>query len=702
MKNPFRGISSGRAEMLMLAVTLFGTYTFSSVFLFFWIRSIIPFDMVLPASISLFLLLLCFCTQNICFYNRLYREHFSGWMRHFSFGVLAFILVSGTFLLPSLFFDWGLFPGHLSGQAYGLALVICFFGLLPIPLAMKKSGRAVLYASIALLCSLVSSIFLFLCGIAVFCAFRTTIFIQERLSSEFDRSPADANYYYSVYGDYFKSPLDNIGWLAGIGILTIFALCIFHAKLIAEFTGEPLKRICSRAVLITISAAIVCHAFFLCLNWHATVQVESASRALQNRFGRALSLGGVREVYLDGKKPDKAFWDTLEKMLKLHREALFNIDHQNAFKKDEFPFNRHTKLTREGKRILDANLSAISPSLAELDRHMAGEIPKYPLEFGMQMYVDSFPQYYLMRSYCRITAWRSYMAAENGNGEEAFRLSELIRKMALFGENETFLCLIGCDVQCWCIYFDLLNILVEKHALTKNQIQMLSGEFAEWEKRIPQMEEKILYAESFLGKALVDWILAGTTKETFDGAKRTMQTWGLELFCPRFCWFLRLNQLAMLRGGNVENLDKVPHIEKIPFKPSLLLAENLICLYEKAHYEFLYLAICSRAERVILACELFRMDTGKHPTSASELVPKYMDKIPDDPFTGKPLLFRAGEIKVKAGKLEEKDNSIRIVSEPKEVEGIQVWSVGPNGKDDDGYTDYKKKWDDIRIVIQTR
>ena len=44
-----------------------------------------------------------------------------------------------------------------------------------------------------------------------------------------------------------------------------------------------------------------------------------------------------------------------------------------------------------------------------------------------------------------------------------------------------------------------------------------------------------------------------------------------------------------------------------------------------------------RSARVALAAERFRMDHGQWPTKLESLVPKYIDAIPLDPFTGNPL-----------------------------------------------------------------
>jgi hypothetical protein len=57
-----------------------------------------------------------------------------------------------------------------------------------------------------------------------------------------------------------------------------------------------------------------------------------------------------------------------------------------------------------------------------------------------------------------------------------------------------------------------------------------------------------------------------------------------------------------------------------------------------------------------LAAERFRLDNERWPKSLTELTPKHLAKIPDDPYTGKPLQMRATD------------------------DGIVIYSVGPDGK----------------------
>lgn len=64
--------------------------------------------------------------------------------------------------------------------------------------------------------------------------------------------------------------------------------------------------------------------------------------------------------------------------------------------------------------------------------------------------------------------------------------------------------------------------------------------------------------------------------------------------------------------------------------------------------------------RISFAVERFRLETGKLPERLEELVPKYMGKVPIDPFDGNPLRYKRLE------------------------KGYTIYSIGEDGKDDGG------------------
>ena len=74
------------------------------------------------------------------------------------------------------------------------------------------------------------------------------------------------------------------------------------------------------------------------------------------------------------------------------------------------------------------------------------------------------------------------------------------------------------------------------------------------------------------------------------------------------------------------------------------------------------------------ALAAYQSDHKNYPKSLDSLVPKYLAKVPDDLFTGKPLIYRPSE------------------------DGYLLYSLGPDGKDDQGRgKDDEPKGDDIAI-----
>jgi len=77
--------------------------------------------------------------------------------------------------------------------------------------------------------------------------------------------------------------------------------------------------------------------------------------------------------------------------------------------------------------------------------------------------------------------------------------------------------------------------------------------------------------------------------------------------------------------------------------------------------------------RLLFALEAYHRDTGSYPDVLDDLLGRYIDEIPLDPFSGE---------------------SFRYILEPP---GYLLYSVGPNGMDEDGRDrSDTPKGDDIR------
>ncbi len=84
---------------------------------------------------------------------------------------------------------------------------------------------------------------------------------------------------------------------------------------------------------------------------------------------------------------------------------------------------------------------------------------------------------------------------------------------------------------------------------------------------------------------------------------------------------------------------------------------------------------------VVLASHQYQRNHGEFPNSIEQLVPNFLDSVPIDPMddTGAPLRYRL------------------------ETDGTAVvWSVGPDGIDDDGYVELNNKDTGYRIRLKPR
>jgi hypothetical protein len=78
--------------------------------------------------------------------------------------------------------------------------------------------------------------------------------------------------------------------------------------------------------------------------------------------------------------------------------------------------------------------------------------------------------------------------------------------------------------------------------------------------------------------------------------------------------------------------------------------------------------------QIAFALAAYRRDQGRYPAKLDDLAPKYLADVPDDVFSGKPLVYRPAE------------------------NGYRLYSVGVNGKDEGGrWTNDDPPGDDLGI-----
>lgn len=106
-----------------------------------------------------------------------------------------------------------------------------------------------------------------------------------------------------------------------------------------------------------------------------------------------------------------------------------------------------------------------------------------------------------------------------------------------------------------------------------------------------------------------------------------------------------------------------------------LMEDTYEALDHNLKHSFRRHCVLRRQLIISIALELFRRDQQRYPQVLSDLVPQYLDSIPQDPFAS-----------------EDSDGSFKYALE-KDGPTLRLYSIGPNGVDDGGQLNEMNYWD---------
>ncbi|MBN2206595.1 MAG: hypothetical protein JW742_04255 [Candidatus Aminicenantes bacterium] len=128
--------------------------------------------------------------------------------------------------------------------------------------------------------------------------------------------------------------------------------------------------------------------------------------------------------------------------------------------------------------------------------------------------------------------------------------------------------------------------------------------------------------------------------------------------------FFEVEQQAEIPFYGVKEVEREPARKKEPLPWYFKTIGALLANFEATHLKEAAFEALMLTTKAGLACEIYKDENGRYPGSLEALVPEILDEVPLDPFTGKPLTYRA-------------DDSELI-----------IYSFGSNGRDDGGRTTY--------------
>jgi hypothetical protein len=262
----------------------------------------------------------------------------------------------------------------------------------------------------------------------------------------------------------------------------------------------------------------------------------------------------------------------------------------------------------------------------------------------------------------RLLGIDAVIKAEDGNLEEAIGQCLAARRLLKIYMQEPSLMSYLIAMACMKQVAACLNSIVSDQEIETETLRKI---LEEWDSS-PWREGLIwaLESEKTIGLETALLYLKGEYDYDFFGPRGKLFYW---VFRPGFkteiIWMMRtydrLSEVAKMPyyasrdSKTIEQIiDSTPWYYKIA---SALVPNVSATLLKRATLEAMY-----DTARIGIACKIYKNLNGDSPEKLVELSPETLDKIPVDPFTGKPFIFK------------------------KQDSGFIVYSVGSNLRDDGG------------------
>lgn len=327
-----------------------------------------------------------------------------------------------------------------------------------------------------------------------------------------------------------------------------------------------------------------------------------------------------------------------------------------------------TPLRREIAQVLAQNAAA----LRMLHRGAALKDCRYPINLNQGMNT-LLPHLAQLRFAARLLALEAAMRVDANDPDGAvdsiitsFRLARSLRNEPVLVSQ-----MVSCAL-CW-TSMDTLRRSVAGVQFTESQLPAISRELEE-------MESPGCLTRGYVGATCTSFQLTRDRKTYGD----LLQNWLPDLMIVAYRAFglVQSDRLHLLRVmRRYIGVSQLPLQLRVPESKTVLAGYSRIPHYcvatfaltpeyaqlvERGYTRVVHVErdteriALLRSARTILAIERFRLAKSRTPDRLDELVPTYLDAVPADPFDAKPVRYK------------------------KYPRHYVVYSVGPDGRDDDG------------------
>jgi hypothetical protein len=351
---------------------------------------------------------------------------------------------------------------------------------------------------------------------------------------------------------------------------------------------------------------------------------------------------------------------------------------------------RTEPLTEETKALVTEYLADNQQALELLHKGAAIEHSRYPIDLSKGFEV-LLPDLSNIRDGAKLLKLEAVLHAEDGKPEQAVDSITSIFGLASSLDKEPMLVSQLVRIACQALAASVLEYTINKTEFTDEQLVSLSGTLANAED--PSAMARAFAGERCMGISILKMPAAKIPPMLSVANNRPHLLGALAITLYRFAGLADMGAAIYLDLMS----DYIKAIQ-LPSQQRQEAADAVDAKFTKTsrihmllHVIMPALSRCTtidvrtvaqlRTAQACLAIERYRLAGGKLPDSLTELIPTYLDAVPQDPFDGKDLRYK---------KLET---------------GFVVYSIGEDGSDDGGKEKPRKRtgppatWD-VTFIVQ--
>ena len=441
------------------------------------------------------------------------------------------------------------------------------------------------------------------------------------------------------YHKHYAPDLWLSGGLPGVppgcwGALFLLALLLILAgglMLTMVFSSAEKKKFPSAfgpAVLALSGVFALWHLFTLGLALYESREAAAVVRKLEHRFDRPLTAAGVEALYREGGKVDSKFWAEAQRI----GDALPIVNNDglnNRFYFLDLPDRPVPETLAWYGKLCRENRAAIEKWEQCFER-----VPPRPARrfVSGKLYKFLFPEeIWLCRRFLLMERSRLIFALAAGDVGTAWacysRMGNVCRYLPTLS-----VCGLWDHVLIENRRLDCVEKLLESRLLPDGKLDEIDADIAWLERTIPRRHLLPMYVDASVSRD----VIMGLEEGIADLADRPRGGNPPGAFAP-YRWILpqwwyhaALDKKTLLSAYLAPDLVAVPEYENY-----LLVLWNVLKPSRKIGRDYYALTARVRGMRALIRAEKYRRKHGEFP--------KTLANLPEDPFTGKPLVYELGK-----------------------------------------------------------